>query len=183
MEDGVGENPAGELTVVLDTERLSLAPHTRADFAGCAALWGDPAVTRYIGGRAFTAEESWARVLRYAGHWALLGFGYWAIRERGTGAFVGEVGFADHRRGLDPPFGDDPEIGWALAVAGQGRGLAREAVHAVLKWGDARFTRRTVCMIHPENARSLRLAGEMGYVAYAEARYRDAPTVLLARAG
>ncbi len=169
------------MTAEIVTDRLILTPHTLADFPACAALWADPAVTRYIGGRAFTAEESWARVLRYAGHWALLGFGYWAIRERGIGAFVGEVGFADHRRSLDPPFGDDPEIGWALAVAGQGRGFAREAVRAVLAWGDVRFRRRTVCMIHPQNERSLRLAGEVGYVAYAEGRYRDAPTILLAR--
>ncbi len=62
-------------------------------------MWGVRIVTRHIGGRPFTAEESWSRLLRYAGHWYLLGFGYWAVVERGTNRFVGEVGFADfHRR-------------------------------------------------------------------------------------
>ena len=144
-------------------------------------MWADPEVTRHIGGRPLTAEETWMRLLRYAGHWALFGCGYWVIRDRATGGFLGEAGFGDRRRTLDPPFGDDPEIGWALTPPAQGRGLGREAVGAVLAWADARFTRRTVCMISPDNARSLRLAGDYGYREYARAVYHGTPTILLAR--
>ena len=39
-----------------------------------------------------TREEAWARLLRYAGHWALLGYGFWLVEDRTTGSFVGEVG-------------------------------------------------------------------------------------------
>jgi RimJ/RimL family protein N-acetyltransferase len=46
---------------VLTTARLTLAPHTADDFADVAAMWGDPHVTRHIGGRPFTEEESWAQ--------------------------------------------------------------------------------------------------------------------------
>ena len=59
----------------LDTARLSLRGHTRDDFAECAAMWADPLVTRHVGGRPMAGEEVWARVLRYAGLWTLLGFG------------------------------------------------------------------------------------------------------------
>jgi hypothetical protein len=40
----------------------------------------NPDVTRHIGGKPYTEEESWARFLRYFGHWLLLGFGYWPLR-------------------------------------------------------------------------------------------------------
>ncbi|MFD2781148.1 GNAT family N-acetyltransferase [Novosphingobium pokkalii] len=87
------------------TDRLSLQAPDLSDFPDMVALWSDPDVVRYIGGRVFSDEEIWQRLLRYRGHWALLGYGYWTIRERGTGAYVGEIGFADwHRSGL-------PELG------------------------------------------------------------------------
>jgi RimJ/RimL family protein N-acetyltransferase len=56
----------------LDTDRLTLRGHGLADFADSLRLWSDPDVTRYIGGRPFTEEEVWSRLLRYAGHWSLL---------------------------------------------------------------------------------------------------------------
>jgi RimJ/RimL family protein N-acetyltransferase len=59
-----------------------------------AAMWADPTVTRHIGEKPFGVEESWTRLLRYAGPWMLLGFGYWVIEEKATGRFAGEIGFS-----------------------------------------------------------------------------------------
>ena len=166
----------------LSTERLTLTGPTSADFAESAAMWGNPEVTRYIGGRPSTEEEVWSRLIRYVGHWAMMGFGYWVVRERSTGVFVGEVGFADWRREIDPPFDGVPEIGWSLSPAAQGKGFASEAARGVCAWGDAKWAgARTVCMIHPDNAPSLSVAERTGYRAYAQAAYKDAPTVLLER--
>src|SRR5262252_376878 len=87
----------------LETERLRLRPHTAADFPACTTLWADSSVTRFIGGRALTREEVWARLLRYAGSWQWLGFGYWAVEETSTGRFIGELGLARNERDFDPP--------------------------------------------------------------------------------
>ena len=84
----------GATIPAVDTARLTLRGHRIEDFDECAAMWGDPEVTRHIGGRPFTEEEVWTRLLRYVGHWSLLGFGYWVIREKATHRFVGEAGFA-----------------------------------------------------------------------------------------
>lgn len=166
----------------LETERLVLRGHKIEDFADSAAMWGDPAVTRYIAARPFTPEECWARLHRHIGHWALLGFGYWTVRDRTTGEFLGEVGFADLRRALDPPFDGVPESGWAFVPAAHGRGIATEAVGAVHRWGDAHFRAvRTVCIINPENSASLRVAEKFGYREYARTTYREAATALLER--
>lgn len=157
-----------------------MKPPTRADFEESAALWADPAVTRFIGGRPSTHEESWARLLRSVGHWAVLGFGYWMVRERSSGRFLGEVGFSDFHREVSPPLEGAPELGWVLSPSAQGQGFGIEAVRAALEWADARLgPGRRVCMVAPENARSLLLAGKAGFVEYARGTYKGQVSVLL----
>src|SRR5258708_32174244 len=85
---------------LLETERLRLRGHRLGDFAQCAAMWADPIVTRYIGGKPLTEEESWARLLRYVGHWLVLGFGYWLAGEKGTRGFCGEICFGELKRSI-----------------------------------------------------------------------------------
>ncbi len=170
------------MSEVLVTARLTLSPHGLGDLDDSLALWSDPAVVRFIGGRAFSAEEVWFRLLRYAGHWQLLGFGYWSLRETATGRHVGEAGFAQNRREIEPSLLDCPEAGWALRPWAQRRGLAAEAMRAILAWNDAHLNAaRTVCLIDPENAASLRLAERLGYREFARTEYKGRETVLLER--
>ena len=151
---------------VLVTDRLILRAHTATDLADCLALWTDPGVLRFIGGRPSSEYEVWQRLLRYAGMWSMLGFGYWAITDRADGAFLGEAGLADFKREIEPPLGGVPESGWSLCSAAQGRGLASEAMRAVLEWADSELGQpETCCIIDPANTASTRLAGKMGYQA------------------
>jgi RimJ/RimL family protein N-acetyltransferase len=156
---------------VFETERLRLRPHTAADQGDLAAMWGDERVARHIGGRVSTTQESWARLLRYAGLWPLLGYGYWAVEERATGRFVGDVGLADFRREMTPPL-RSPEAGWVLAPWAHGRGFATEAVRAVLAWSDEHLqSASTVCIIDAGHAASIRVAVKCGYVESGRATY------------
>jgi RimJ/RimL family protein N-acetyltransferase len=167
---------------VIETERFVLRGHTLADFDASAAMWGDPAVVRFIGGRVFAADEVWARILRYHGHWALLGFGFWAIEDKATRRFVGEVGFADFKRPIEPPFGDTPEMGWSLASAAHGKGTASEVVAAAAAWGDRNFAGdRTVCIIDPGNAPSIRVAEKTGFREVRRTDLRGSPTIVFER--
>jgi RimJ/RimL family protein N-acetyltransferase len=173
---------ASESIPVIETPRLRLRGHRIEDYGACTAMWADPVVARHIGGRTFTAEETWSKILRYAGLWALLGFGYWAIEEKAAGRFVGEVGFADFKREIEPSFGGAPEIGWALAPWAHGRGFATEAVGAAVAWGDGHFgTRQTVCLIDPDNTASIRVAEKCGYREFARTKYKNQPTILFRR--
>lgn len=166
----------------LETERLRLRAHTLEDVPSSVAMWSDPRVTRFIGGIPATEQQTWARILAYLGHWTLMGFGYWALEERATGRFAGELGFAEFRREITPSIRAWPEIGWALAPSMQRRGYAREAIAAVLAWGDANLaSERTVCIISPENTRSLRLAEHFGYRRLERTRYLDEPVHLMSR--
>jgi RimJ/RimL family protein N-acetyltransferase len=162
-------------------DRIRLRGHRVEDFADSLGMWGDPAVTRFIGGRPFTGEEVWSRLLRYFGLWPALGYGYWVIEERASGRFAGEIGLAEFRREVTPPL-DSPEAGWALAPWASGRGYATEALAAVLRWADATpATRRTLCMISDGNAASLRVAAKAGYRRLGPAEYRGAATTLYVR--
>jgi len=165
---------------ILATPRLRLRPHRPEDFDACAALWADPAVTRFIQGRPQTRAEVWARLLRYAGHWAWLGYGYWAVEL--DGRYVGELGLADFQRALQPPLGV-PELGWALAPAVHGHGYATEALAAVLAWADADLgAAETACIVAPENLASLRVAAKLGYRESLRTTYEGEPTVVFRRA-
>lgn len=166
---------------VLTTRRLTMRGHTVADFEESAAMWADEGVARYIGGRPSTRDECWQRLLRYGGLWALLGFGYWVVRETASGRFVGEVGYGNFMRDVDPPFGDTPEMGWALGPWAQGQGFASEAVSAALAWGEGQGFARTVCMIAPENVPSIRVAERAGYREYARTSSKGSPTILFER--
>jgi RimJ/RimL family protein N-acetyltransferase len=167
---------------VIETERLILRGHRQEDFASCAAIWGDLEVVHYIGGKPLTGEEVWARLLRYTGHWLWMGFGFWALEEKSTGALAGETGFAEFKRDIEPSVLGVPEIGWVLAPHAQGKGYATEAVRAVVDWGDKHFaSARTVCLIHPENLRSLRVAEKCGYTELARTTYKNQPTTIFER--
>lgn len=173
-----------DISRIIETERLILRPHGVEDFAACVAVWGNPEVTRYIGGRPQTPEECWHRLLRYAGHWSLLGFGYWAVEEKASGRFIGDIGFSDFHRPMEESlnFTTAPEVGWVLSPDVHGKGYATEAVQAALGWGDAYFKgQRFVCMIHPDNRASSRVAEKTGFIPYAHTDFKGAPTVLYER--
>jgi|ERR1700685_94699 len=167
---------------MLETARLNLRAHRLDDFAQCAAMWADPNVTRYIGGKPLTEEEAWTKFLRYAGHWPLLGFGYWVAEEKATGNFAGELGFADYKRDIEPSLKGVPEIGWVLASHAQGKGYATEAVRAIVAWGDVHFqSPRTACIIAPENLASIRVAVKCGYRELQRANYKGKATLMFVR--
>jgi len=145
-------------------------------------MWADESVVRYIGGKRSTEAEAWSRFLRYIGHWQVLGFGYWVVEDRATGRFLGEVGFADYKRGIHPSLTGLPEIGWVLAPHAQGCGIATETVRAAIAWGDKNLSGpSTYCIFDPEHAASIRIAAKTGYAKYTDAEYAGQPTLVMKR--
>ena len=166
---------------VLETERLTLRGHRTADLDDALALWSDPQVTQYIGGRPFGREEVWARLLRYLGHWSALGYGFWQVRERATDRFAGEVGLAEFKRDIAVSFDGAPETGWVMAPWSHGQGYATEAMTAVHQWAAAAGYPRTVCLIDLENVASRRVAAKCGYRELARTLYKGAEVLVLER--
>ncbi len=179
----ISDSPFGSgIPPRIETERLVLDGHRSEDLDPLAAMWADACVVRHVGGRASTRQESWFRLLRYRGLWPVLGYGYWAVRERQSGRFVGDVGFADFKSGAEPSIDGRIEAGWVLAGWTHGRDYATEAMAAALHWLDSATPHRSVvCLVDASNVASLRVAEKCGFSRIGSARIGAAESILLDR--
>lgn len=156
--------PAGPLPrcvpLSLATARLRLRFPVETDAAALHAYYGDADSVRYTTRRAFTEAETWRAVAGMAGHWALRGYGPYTVTARDDGRVLGVCG---------PWFPGDwpePEIKWALLPAARGRGIAREAAHAVRTMLDAHLPAlQPISLILDGNAASIAVAQREGVVA------------------
>ena len=155
---------------MLDTMRLRLRRLCPADEADLVALDSDALVMRYIGNPPGirTHDETVDRVRQRidADHGAA---GWWVIEGKRDGVFHG-VGLL-----LPMPDGDDVEVGYRLARASWGRGIATEAAAALI---DHAFTRlalpRVVAVVYPDNHLSRRVLGKLGFTHDGPRQYRGA---------
>ena len=147
------------LIPTITTTRLRLGPLGPQHFEAFARHQADPDLQRYIrSGQPQDRATAWVSLATTLGHWALRGYGFWAVEEP-DGTLVGRVGFVF----LEGWPG--PEFGWLIAKERQGRGYATEAAAAALAYGMARWKfPRLVCLIRPENEASIRVAQKLGCV-------------------
>lgn len=167
---------------VLQTARLKLRPFRADDVDAQAAMMGDAQVMRHLGGQPLAREESWRKLLCGAGLWPLFGYGYWAIERRADAVMIGQLGFADFRRAIEPAIEGVPEMGWLFAAEASGQGYATEAGLAALAWIDGALAPAQIAaIIDAANAPSIRVAEKLGFAAREEARYRGEPILLFRR--
>jgi RimJ/RimL family protein N-acetyltransferase len=91
------------------------------------------------------------------GHWAIRGYGQFAVESKAGGAFLGRVGL------YEPDPWPGTELAWALAREHWAKGLATESATAVRDWafGTLRLP-RLVSVILAENRASIRVAEKIG---------------------
>ncbi|MES1199190.1 MAG: GNAT family N-acetyltransferase [Pseudomonadota bacterium] len=150
-------NPASAPT--LETDRLILRAWRDTDVEPFIAMMAEPEVARFLTGdrRPLDREAAWRTLAVFVGHWALRGFGLYAVEEKATGAFVGRVGL------WRPEGWAGLELGWGLTRAFWGRGYAHEAARAVGDWAFAQMGEtELISLIHADNVRSQDLARRLG---------------------
>ncbi len=162
----------------LTTPRLRLRPYRADDLGAFAAMWSDPRVTTFIGGTPRPRDDCWRRMLATEGHWRWLGYGYWIVERNGE--LIGNAGFADFKRAIDPPL-DAPEAGWAFAADHWGRGYASEVLAAMVAWADARGWAKTVAIIDAGNQPSRAVAAKVGFRHVHDAMFGGATTGVFQR--
>ena len=144
------------------TSRLLLRGWRPEDLDPLAALDADPDVMRHIGdGSTRTRAQTSATLERIEGHWSEHGYGLFAVDLGSTGEFIGWIGLATPN--LLPEVMPTVEIGWRLARAYWGAGLATEGAQAVLRFGFIdRGLERIVSIRNVANHRSGRVMSKLG---------------------
>ena len=141
----------------IETQRLILRGWNEDDLDAYAEMMADPQVMRFLGGPQARAD-AWRGMASMIGHWALRGFGLWAVERKEDGALMGRVG-------VQYPEGwPSTEIAWTLGRPYWGRGYATEAAKASLDFGfKTTALDKLISLIDPENHPSLRVARRLGY--------------------
>jgi RimJ/RimL family protein N-acetyltransferase len=157
---------------VVETERLLLRRWQAGDHEALAAINADPEVMRYIGsghvlGRALSDEL----IVRFEREWRERGYGLWAVEEQAApGVLLGFCGLTVPM--FLPEVLPAVEVGWRLGRDAWGRGIATEAASAALAFGFAECGMREIlAIVHPDNARSLRVAEKLGMVPRRDRRH------------
>ena len=141
----------------LETKRLRMRAFREDDTEPLFELMQDPDVVRYIGDRRIpTRQECWRAIAGWLGHWALRGYGLWAVDDRQTGELVGRIGL------INPADWPGVEVGYAIGKRWWGRGYATEGAVAARDWGFAHLkVDELISLIDPENTGSIGVARKL----------------------
>src|SRR3569832_2711192 len=111
----------------LETDRLILRGWRPDDFEALAAILGDPDVMTFLGG-VQSRSDAGRSLAGLMGHWAMRGYGKWAVERKSDGAMMGRVGM------INPEGWPGLEIGWTLGRQYWGKGYASDAAQATLDY-------------------------------------------------
>jgi RimJ/RimL family protein N-acetyltransferase len=151
---------------MLSTKRLILRTFIDRDLDEWAAINADPDATQFVGG-VLDRPGAWHDIALNLGHWALRGFGNWALELRETNELVGRVGL------WQPPGWPGVELGWLLGRNWWGHALATEASVRVLEWSvEVLRLRHVISLIHPADSGSLEVAQRLAFRYEGQFAYR-----------
>lgn len=122
----------------------------------------DPQVREFFPGL-LTTEESDAAARRIQAAIARDGFGLFAAEISATGEFIGFIGLTTLDFSIPGVAQPTVEIGWRLARAHWGKGLATEGAQAVVRYAfDTLRLKEIVSITVPANIRSRRVMEKIG---------------------
>lgn len=131
-----------------------------SDAPQLAAICGDPEVMRYFPAPLSRAQSD-ALLERLESAFRRRGYDFWAVRETGEAALLGFVGLTPVPSST--PVDAAVEVGWRLARAAWGRGIATEAAAASLDFGfDALGLAEVVAYTASTNGPSRRVMERLG---------------------
>lgn len=167
---------------LITTAQLELWQPQARDLADLLELTRDEETRRFLGGFEPSEMDSFNRLLRNAGGWALYGYGIFMVRLRGKGRIIASCGVFRSYRGFGPDKGLDDvvEAGWIVHRDHWGQGIAGEAMEAALAWFDQTHGRqRVACMIDEGHAASDKLARKLGFQPYGRHAVDDGEALVL----
>jgi RimJ/RimL family protein N-acetyltransferase len=140
----------------LTSRRLGFRPWSDADLDLAARLWGDPDVTRSIGGP-FSDEQVAARLAREIASYRDHGLQYWPIFLLATSEHVGCCGLRPYKTAV-------PELGFHVRRAHWRQGYAQESAQAIIRYAfDVLAATEIFAGHNPANEASRSLLLKLGF--------------------
>lgn len=140
----------------LETDRLSLRALNSNDYPVYRDFYADADASAAYGGP-MTPGLAWRRLALDIGHWALRGYGMWAVVDRQTDQMVGGCGLfwpEDYPRS---------ELTWWIVPSARRKGFALEASKAVINFGYDQLKWKLVeTHMNDENTAARMLAEKLG---------------------
>lgn len=147
------------MTVLLQTERLSLRRFTWDDVDNVLLISGDPDVMRYIGdGAVDDREGAKNRLARFMSQYEKYpGLGYWVAEKMSAREFIGWFALKYIPKTVEV------EVGYLLRESAWGHGFATEGAAALVDYGfDEIGLDRIVAVTHLENTASQHVIKKLG---------------------
>ena len=154
----------GVSMITLETERLLFRPHEPADLEAFCAMEADPDVRRYVGGAPRPREDAERRFREGLNQPTSNRMRMWATVYKPEGLYIGRCGVYPHFGSGGRIIEGEGTLGFYLARAYWGRGLATEAGRAFVDFGfnELRLS-RIVTAIDTRNAASVRVVEKLGF--------------------
>lgn len=146
--------------ILFETPRLIVRHLQPGDADDMYAIYGDPAVVRWVDDGEPLSHELCAKWIDVSmNNYATKGFGASAVIERATGLFIGCCGI------VYAPDRTEPEIIYAFRRTHWGQGFASEVVPAMLAYGFSHCGLNEIyATIAPENLASARVLTKAGMI-------------------
>ena len=150
----------GRPYTVLETARCILRESTEEDVDAFYQIYREPGMTRYMEALFPEREKEVAYIRDYRKYvYGFYGFGIWTVLYKETGEIIGRIGIEINT------CSDVPQLGYVLAKDFQGKGIAKEVVKEVLRYGFEELDfKRIEARTHGDNEASLRLLQKLGFV-------------------
>lgn len=146
----------------LTTSRLVIREWSVEDADAATAVYGSPAVTRWLTpvmehvhdvAAMRSVLQAWSEAQRNQ----MPPSGRWAIERRADGTVIGGLVIR-----LLPPYEEDLELSWQLYPEAWGHGYAVEAARALTEWAFTRDIDELFAVVRPDNTRAIATAERLG---------------------
>jgi len=142
----------------LETERLIMRGWRESDLNALASFMANEQAMTYLGG-ALPRDKAWRSMASTIGHWQLRGYGFFALEEKVTGKPCGWCG------PWCPEGWPEPELGWSIYTAYQGKGYATEAARRAINYTyDELGLETLISLIDDGNEASKGVARKLGAI-------------------
>ena len=148
------------MAIILQTEQLILRHLVMDDLDELFSLYQDPEIRRYFPNGVKNLDDTKEELEWYLnGHPEHPKLGLWATVHKETGKFIGRCGLLPWEIDNMP----EVEIAYLLDKTYWHQGLATEAALGIMKYGFENLNlSRLICLMHPENLASQRVAERIG---------------------